>query len=260
MSQNLEAINTLDTGLDGIPVCTSDLSLTRLDEDGLPILLYKGYSIYDLVKVSFEESVYLLLEGELPNPRQLQSFCQELARHSLLEEPILRHLKTYPKGVHRMDFLMTTLSFARMFDEDYGNATWQMPKNDERLANLVLSAGVHLGAKIPAIIASGDRIQKGAEPIPPDPSLGYAANFLLMLGITPEEDLVNALNIILILYLDHTINCSTFTSMVVESSMTDPYGPLIAAGTSLKGVRHGGANEIAAKMFDEIEKPENAKK
>jgi len=81
-----------------------------------------------------------------------------------------------------------------------------------------------------------------------------------MLGITPEEDLVNALNSILILYLDHTINCSTFTSMVVESSMTDPYGPLIAAETSLKGVRHGGANEIAAKMFDEIEKPENAKK
>ena len=96
-----------------------------------------------MAKGSFEESVYLLLEGELPNPRQLQSFCQELARHSLLEEPILRHLKTYPKGVHRMDFLMTTLSFARMFDEDYGNATWQMPKNDEILANLVLSAGVH---------------------------------------------------------------------------------------------------------------------
>ena len=72
MSQNLEAINTLDTGLDGIPVCTSDLSLTRLDEDGLPILLYKGYSIYDLVKGSFEESVYLLLEGELQNPRQLE--------------------------------------------------------------------------------------------------------------------------------------------------------------------------------------------
>ena len=69
--------------------------------------------------------------------------------------------------------------------------------------------------------------------------------------------MVNALNIILILYLDHTINCSTFTSMVVESSMTDPYGPLIAAGTSLKGVRHGG--EVAAKIFYEIEKPENAK-
>lgn len=259
MSQNLETINTLDTGLDGIPVCTSDLSLTRLDEDGLPILLYKGYSIYDLIKGSFEESIYLLLKGELPNQRQLQSFCRELARHSLLEEPILRHLKTYPKGAHMMDLLMTSLSFARMFDEDYGNAVWQTPKADEKLANLVLSAGLHLGAKIPAIIANGYRIQKEEAPIPPDTSLGYAANFLHLLGITLEEDLVNALNTILILYLDHTINCSTFTSMVVESSMTDPYGPLIAAGTSLKGVRHGGANEIAADMFDEIEKPENAK-
>ena len=258
MSQNLEAINTLDTGLDGIPVCTSDLSLTRLDEDGLPILLYRGYSIYDLIKGSFEESAYLLLEGELPNQKQLQSFCQELARYAHLEEPIRRHIKTYPKGVHMMDFLMTTLSFARMFDEDYRNETWQMPKNDEKLANLILNAGIHLGAKIPAILAGGYRIQKEESPIPPDPSLGYAANFLNMLGILPEEDLVNALNIVLILYLDHTINCSTFTSLVVESSMTDPYGPLIAAGTSLKGVRHGGANEIAVDMFDAIGKSENA--
>ena len=258
MSQKLEVINTLDTGLDGIPVCTSDLSLTRLDEDGLPVLLYKGYSIYDLIKGSFEESVYLLLEGELPNQKQLQSFCRKLTSHAHLEEPILSHIKTYPKGVHMMDFLMTTLSFARMFDEDYGNVTWQMPKNDERLANLILNAGIHLGAKIPAIIASGYRTQKGEAPIPPVTSLGYAANFLHLLGISPEEDLVNALNITLILYLDHTINCSTFTSLVVESSMTDPYGPLIAAGTSLKGVRHGGANEIATDMFDAIGKPENA--
>ncbi|GJL77848.1 MAG: citrate synthase 2 [Nitrospinaceae bacterium] len=259
MSQKLEVLNTLDTGLDGIPVCTSDLSLTRLDDDGLPVLLYRGYSIYDLIKGSFEESIYLLLEGQLPNQKQLQSFCQELTNHAHLEEPIQRHIKTYPKGVHMMDFLMTTLSFARMFDADYGNAAWQMPKSDEKLANLILKAGMHLGAKIPAIIASGYRIQKGEAPIAPDSSLGYAANVLHLLGITPEEDLATALNIVLILYLDHTINCSTFTSLVVESSMTDPYGPLIAAGTSLKGVRHGGANDIAAGMFDEIGKPENAK-
>jgi citrate synthase len=79
-----------------------------------------------------------------------------------------------------------------------------------------------------------------------------------MLGIKLEDDIVNVLNTVLILYLDHTINCSTFTSMVAESSMTDPYGPLLAAGVSLKGVRHGGANELAAEMFDEIGKPENA--
>ena len=258
MSQNIESINTLDTGLDGIPVCTSDLSLTRLDTEGLPILLYRGYSIFDLIKGSFEESVYLLLKGELPNRKQLQLFCDELAGHAHLEEPILHHIKNHPKGVHMMDFLMTTLSFARMFDEDYRNKTWQTPKSDERLTNLILNAGIHLGAKLPAIITSGYRLQNGKMPISPDPSLGYAANFLHMLGIAPEEDLVNAMNIVLILYLDHTINCSTFTSLVVESSMTDPYGPLIAAGASLKGVRHGGANEIAADMFDEIGKPENS--
>ncbi|KMP11549.1 hypothetical protein UR09_01285 [Candidatus Nitromaritima sp. SCGC AAA799-A02] len=251
-------LTTIDNGLDGVPVCTSDISLTTLDPDGNPILMYKGYSIYDLVKGLFEESVYLLVENKLPNKDQLESFSKELNGDTRLDAPIIEHLQNYPKGVHMMDFLMTALSYARMFDKDYHNTLWQIPKNDARLANFTLNASMRLGAKIPTLIANGYRIQIGKDPIPPDPSLNYAANFLHMMDIKPEEDVVNALNAILILYLDHTINCSTFTSMVVESAMTDPYGPLLAAGAALKGVRHGGANELAADMFDEIEKPENA--
>jgi len=79
-----------------------------------------------------------------------------------------------------------------------------------------------------------------------------------MLGLPLEEEEVNALNTTLILYLDHTINCSTFTSLVTESSGVDPYGPHIAASVALKGVLHGGANDLASVMFDEIGKPENA--
>jgi citrate synthase len=80
-----------------------------------------------------------------------------------------------------------------------------------------------------------------------------------MIGIKPEDDIVEAFNTTLILYLDHTINCSTFTSLVAESAGTDPYSPFLAGAISLKGVLHGGANERVADLFDEIKSPQNAK-
>lgn len=252
------ADTTVDTGLDGVPVCTSDISHTTMGPDDKPILLYRGYSIYDLVKGPFEESIYLLIYGELPLTEQLTSFREELKANAGLAQPVIDHIRTYPKDVHMMDYLLTALSFARMFDKDYHNALWQKPKTDEMLADLIVKAGIRMGAKIPAIIAAGHRIFEGKSILPPDPMLGYAANILHMLGARPDADAVNALNATLILYLDHTINCSTFTGLVAESSMTDPYGPLLAAGVALKGVRHGGANELAADMFDEIGKPGNA--
>ncbi len=243
-----------------MPVCTSDISFTTVEADGKPVLLYRGYRIYELVKGLFEESVYLLLEGELPNPTQLTAFSQQLKKYGRLEDPVLEHMHAYPKNVQMMDFLFTTLSFARLFDEDYHNSIWQKPhENPEQVADLIVRAGLHMGAKIPAIIAQGYRIRKGEAIIPPDPTLNYAANFLHMIGIPPEDDAVNALNVILILYLEHTINCSTFSSLVAESSGTDPYSPLLAGAASLKGVLHGGANERVADLFEEVGTPGNAK-
>lgn len=256
----METPGTVDNGLDGVPVCTSDISLTTVGADGTPILLYRGYSIYDLVKGPFEESVYLLLEGRLPGKDELVEFSRRLRQHSGLDKQILHHMHGYPKDVHMMDFLLTVLSYARMFDEDYQNPLWQKPRAEpEKLARLIVEAGTRIGAKIPAIVAKGHRILTGQAMIPSDPSLSFAANFLNMLGIKLEEESVAALNAVLILYLEHTLNCSTFASLVAESSLTDPYGPLLAAGVALKGIRHGGANEMASDMFDEIEKPGNAK-
>ncbi|MCZ6513446.1 MAG: hypothetical protein O6857_05905, partial [Nitrospinae bacterium] len=108
-------------------MCTSDISFTTVGADGKPVLLYRGYHIYDLVKGLFEESVYLLLEGELPNPAQLTAFSQQLKKYGRLEDPVLEHMHAYPKNVQMMDFLFTTLSFARLFDEDYHNSIWQKP-------------------------------------------------------------------------------------------------------------------------------------
>ena len=75
-----EGNNTIDTGLADVPVCTSDISHTTVDRDGNPVLLYRGYSIYDLVRTSFEECVYLILNGELPDKKQLCDFISILVK------------------------------------------------------------------------------------------------------------------------------------------------------------------------------------
>ncbi|MBI2092729.1 MAG: citrate/2-methylcitrate synthase [Deltaproteobacteria bacterium] len=246
-------METINTGLNGVPVCESGISVATADADGKPILVYRGYSIYDLVKGLFEETAYLLLNGELPNSEQLKSFDKTLKENRHLDKRVVEHLKTYPINVNRMDFLFTALSFARMYDEDYNNPLWQNSKADAMaFSRLIKTTGVRIGAKIPTIIAYGHRILNGKEPIPPDNNLSCAANFLHMMGIDADGTASKALDTTLTLYLDHTMNNSTFISRVAASARPDPYGPFIAAGVGLKGVLHGGANEMASHMFDGI--------
>jgi citrate synthase len=249
----IKIMETINTGLNGVPICASEISVTTADENGKPFLVYRGYSIYDLVKGLFEEAAYLLLNGELPNSEQLRSFDKTLKENRQLDKRVVEHIKAYPTNVNRMDFLFTTLSFARMYDDDYNNPLWQNSKADPiAFSRLIKTTGVRIGAKIPTIIAYGHRILNGKELIPPDNNLSYAANFLRMMGIDADAAASKALDTTLTLYLDHTMNNSTFLSRVAASARPDPYGPFIAAGVGLKGVLHGGANEMASHMFDEI--------
>jgi citrate synthase len=253
-------INTVDTGLADVPVCTSDISYTSVGQDGNPFLMYRGYSIDDLVKGSFEESVYPILYGHLPTREQLDAFCDILAENMPINREVQNHIKSYPVNAHLMDLTLTTFSYARMWDKDYENDTWRKIAGDVNpRSKLLLEAGIRMGAKLPAICCYGCRHLAGKEPIPPEKELSYAANILHMLGIQPTEETTRALNTTLILYIDHTINCSTFTALVVESAGVDPYGPHIAASAALKGVLHGGANDLAGVMFDEAQDPGNAR-
>ncbi|MBL6989267.1 MAG: citrate/2-methylcitrate synthase [Bacteriovoracaceae bacterium] len=257
----LETIETVNTGLNKIPVCKSAVSATTVDDESNPILMYKNYSIYDLVQDSFEESVYLLLNSTLPNKAQLKVFNEELKSKRQLPPEVVDHIMTYPKNVHRMDYLMTTLSYARMFDEDYYNPIWKDSKaKPEELASLTKKVAISMGAKIPTIIAYGERIFNDLATIAPDDNLSGSRNFLHMMGKDVSDEEAKALDTTLTLYLDHTLNNSTFLARVAESSRTDPYGPFIAASVGLKGVLHGGANEMARQMFDEIGSPDNTEK
>ena len=253
-------INTVDTGLADVPVCTSDISFTTVGKDGLPILLYRGYSIYDLIQGSFEESAYLILNGNLPNRTELDDFRLLLNSNMAINGEVQAHIQSYPPHAHLMDLTLTAFSYARMWDKDYANNAWRMISGDiGARSRLLTEAGIRMGAKLPAICCYGYRHLAGKPPIPPDGRFSYAGNILHMLGIEPVDEATRALNTTMILYLDHTINCSTFTALVVESAGVDPYGPHIAAAVALKGVLHGGANDLAGVMLDEIKDPRKAR-
>jgi citrate synthase len=115
-----------------------------------------------------------------------------------------------------------------------------------------------LTARIPTIIAAWGRIRGGKEPIQPRDNLGIAGNFLYMLrGKEPTHAEIAALNVYLVLLADHGMNASTFTARVVTSTDGDLYSAITAAIGSLKGPKHGGANEAAMRMFHEIGTADN---
>jgi len=257
----MSEIETVNTGLNGVKICESNVSSTTIDDKERPILMYRSYSIYDLVKTSFEEALFLLMNERIPKKEELSAFQAELKKYRTLDSKIVDHIKTYPKNVNRMDYLFTTLSYARMFDEDYENGLWQDPKADPaELIELYRRAGIRLGAKILTLIAYGEQILNGRDPVEPDPNLSHAANFFHMMGLDSDPKMIEGFEKTQILYLDHTLNCSTFASRVAESARPDPYSPPLAAAVSLKGVLHGGANEMVRAMFDEIKTPENVEK
>src|ERR687896_2604778 len=109
------------------------------------------------------------------------------------------------------------------------------------------------------MIASSHRLRTGQEVVPPNPRLGHAANFLWMLhGEEPIPDDVKEMDLSFTLYADHTMNASTFTARIIASTLSDMFSAITGAIACLKGPLHGGANEEAMKMLEEVDKPENA--
>ncbi|HAN25625.1 MAG TPA: bifunctional 2-methylcitrate synthase/citrate synthase, partial [Microbacterium ginsengisoli] len=115
-----------------------------------------------------------------------------------------------------------------------------------------------LFAKIPAIVAYDQRRRRGQQPVPPRDDLGYAANFLWMtFGEEPADIVVDAFNVSMILYAEHSFNASTFTSRVITSTTSDLYSAVVGAIGALKGALHGGANEAVMHIFDEVGTADN---
>lgn len=214
-------------------------------------LYYYGIPIQELAeKSTFEETTFLLLHGRLPKRDELQAFKQELARRRALPGHLLESFCRYPLSAHPMGFLRTAVSELGMLDATEGDISPQA----------LYEKGLDLIAKFATIVAANKRLREGKEPLPPREDFSHAANFLYMAnGIEPSPEQERLMDAALILHAEHGFNASTFTAIAAFSTETDLYSAITAAVASLKGPRHGGANEAVMKMIQEIGTPERAR-
>ncbi|GEL07360.1 citrate synthase [Salisediminibacterium halotolerans] len=233
-------------GLEGVVATTSSVS-SIIDD----VLTYRGYNIDDLANyASFEEVIYLLWNGKLPNETELNTFKKDLTAVSSVPDEVLNQLKTIPIGdVHPMAALRTAVSNLALFDDE---ADQQDEEANRRKA-------LKLQAQMATIVTAFARIRKGKEPVAPKEDLSFAGNFLYMLnGEEPDETSEKAFNKALVLHADHELNASTFTARVCVATLSDIYSGVTSAIGALKGPLHGGANEQVMAMLSEIGSLEHA--
>ncbi|WP_456392087.1 citrate/2-methylcitrate synthase [Persephonella sp.] len=228
-------------GLAGIPVVKSSISYID-GEKG--ILEYRGIPIQELVEnSSYLETSYLLVFGKLPSKDELSRFINDIKNNLYLDDSVLKFLKDIPSSTHPMKVLQSIIPVLSSKD----------PNTDVLDEKHHYSSLVNLLGQVPTIIASWKRIQEGKEPVEPHPELSYSGNFLYMMrGEKPDELEERIFDKCLILHAEHTINASTFTAIVVASTLADFYSAVSSAVGSLSGRFHGGANERVFYMLSAI--------
>jgi len=232
-------------GLAGIPVAESAISFVDGERGKLE---YRGIDIELLAEhSSFEETAYLLLYGRLPTREELSRFDAALKRHRTIKYRIRDLMKSFPDSAHPMDALQANVAVLGMF------YPWPRSLDAQYDDALVDDVCYKLIAKLPTLVAAHARMRHGDDPIPPREDLSHAANFYWMLfGREPSPTIARILDVALIVHAEHTMNASTFATLVTASTGADPYTCISAAIGALSGPRHGGANEAVLKMLDEI--------
>ena len=213
-------------------------------------LIYRGYSIEDLAaNTTFDEVVYLLWEGDLPNKQQLQAFSKRLAENRALPQIIVDHLRMIPKDAHPLAALRSGVSLLAHHD----------PDSESMDAKATRAKAERIMAQVPTIVTARARLREGKEPVAPKPELSHAANFLRMLfGKEPDETTAHAMDVAFTLHAEHEFNASSFAARVAAGTYVDIHSSMVAAIATLKGPRHGGANEDVIEMIQEIGSPERA--
>ena len=244
-------------GLEGIPATKSDISYL----DGKQgILTYRGYRIVDLAENStFEETAYLLLDGELPSASQLAVFDVQLREHRRVKYNIRDIMKTLPVTGHPMEMLQTAVASLGMFYPNDVPVQVRIPGDESD--KYVHGQSIRILARMATLVAMWQQLRIGNDPTPPRIDLSYAANFLYMFqnGAEPDPLVARIMDVSFILHAEHTINASTFAAMVTGSTLATPSYVIAAAIGTLAGPLHGGANEHVIQMLQEIGKPENAR-
>jgi citrate synthase len=235
----------LQKGLEGVLVAESELSEIDGDEGRL---IYRGYGIEDLAKhASYEEVIYLLWYGKLPDAEELDSFTDSMVAERSVEEDILDTVgQLAATDENPMAALRTAVSMLSAFDPDADE-----PATDE---DATLRKGRRITAKIPTILAAFARMRDGDDPVAPQEDLGHAANFLYMLNDEePDDVLAETFDTALVLHADHGLNASTFSAMVTASTLSDLHSAVTSAVGTLAGPLHGGANQDVMQMLKEAD-------
>lgn len=242
-------------GLEGIPATQSNIS----DVDGEHgILSYRGYRIEDLAERStFEETILLLLDGELPTARRLEEFNQELRQNYRVKYNIRNLMAALPSSGAPMEMLQAGVAALGMFYPGNECLTGSDSCTD---LNYVDNMTVKIIARMPALVAMWEHMRNGYDPIPPRPDLPIAQNLLYMFhGEEPDPLMAKIMDTCLILHAEHTINASTFATLVASSTLASPYSVIAGAIGTLSGPLHGGANARVIEMLEEIGQANNAK-
>ena len=213
-------------------------------------LFYRGYEIGELARAaSFEDVASLLWHGELPDAAAAAEHRRRLAATRGLPREIRALLEGLPRDTHPLDALRTALSMASAYDPDARTSDVEANlRKAYRLMNLV-----------PETVAAWQRIRTGRAPVDAPVDGGHAARFLHLLDGKPASpDVAHVLDVALTLHADHELNASTFAARVAVATLADLHAALTAAVATLKGPRHGGANEDVLAMLLEIGDPARA--
>ena len=238
---------TYDPGYANTGACKS--AITYLDGEA-GILRYRGYPIDQLAgKSDFIETSYLLIYGELPTTEQLEAFREQITHHTLLREDMRPLFDAFPRDAHPMAILSAATSALSTFYQDHYD-----PFDPDDVEVSIY----RLMAKLPTVAAWAYKKSVGQPYVYPTNDMGYAQNFLHMMFAVPAEsyevdqDVVDALTLLLVLHADHEQNASTSTVRLVGSTHANLFASIAAGITALWGPLHGGANQAVVEMLMQI--------
>jgi len=238
---------TYDPAFFSTASCTS--KITYIDGDA-GLLYYRGYPIEQLAGQSdFLEVCYLLLNGQLPDARQKEDFVDTVKKHTIVHDQLMKFFNGFRRDAHPMAVMVGVVGALSAFYHD------SLDINDPEHRDL---AAMRLLGKVPTIAAMAYKYHNGYPFMYPKNKFGYVENFLYMMFATPAEDyvpnpvLVRALERIFILHADHEQNASTSTVRLAGSSGANPFACMASGIAALWGPAHGGANEAALTMLEEI--------
>lgn len=238
---------TYDPGFMSTAACESDITFIDGDKG---VLLHRGYPIEQLAeKVSFLDTCYLLLNGELPNPAEKEDFENIIRYHTMVDEQIHRFFQGFPRTSHPMAMLMSVVGALSAFYHD--KLDNDNPEHRKLVAHRVI-------AKMPTLAAMCYKHGVGQPFMYPQNNMGFAENFLHMMFGTPCDApnvspvLAKAMDTIFLLHADHEQNASTSTVRLAGSSGANPYARIASGIAALWGPAHGGANEAVLEQLHEI--------